>query len=141
MAGSEIAALKAELCAVGRWCAERRWVPATAGNFSFRDAESGRIFISASGLDKGAMTPGDLLEIDAQCRVLAGDGKPSAETKLHGVVYRDRPEVRAIFHAHSIWNTLLSDHYGALGEVPLEGYEVLKALSPVTTHEHLEKVP
>lgn len=130
-----------ELCAVGRWCAEQRWVPATAGNFSFRDAESGRIFITASGLDKGAITPEDLLEIDAECKVLAGEGKPSAETSLHGVIYRDRPAVRAIFHVHSIWNTLLSDRYARQGEVLLENYELLKALSLVATHEHLEKVP
>ena len=136
-----IDALKEELCAVGRWCAERGWVPATAGNFSFRDAETGRIFITASGLDKGAVRPEDLLEIDLACKVLAGSGKPSAETSLHGVVYRDRPQARAIFHVHSIWNTLLSDRYAAQGEVLLEGYELLKALSLVATHEHLEKVP
>lgn len=142
MDGTErIDALKDELCAVGRWCAGRGWVPATAGNFSLRDAESRRIFITASGLDKGAIVPGDLLEIDEVARVIAGEGKPSAETKLHGVVYRDRPQVRAIFHVHSIWNTLLSDRYAAQGEVLLEGYELLKALSLVATHEHLEKVP
>ena len=129
------------LCAAGRWCAERGWVPATAGNFSFRDEASGRIFITASGLDKGAITPDDLLEIDAECKVLAGAGKPSAETRLHGVIYRDRPAAKAIFHVHSIWNTLLSDRYAAQGEVLLEGYELLKALTLVATHEHLEKVP
>jgi methylthioribulose-1-phosphate dehydratase len=73
--------------------------------------------------------------------VLAGKGKPSAETNLHGVVYRDRPAVRAIFHVHSVWNTLLSDRYARQGEVLLENYELLKALSLVATHEHLEKVP
>jgi methylthioribulose-1-phosphate dehydratase len=136
-----ISTLKEDLSAVGRWCAARGWVPATAGNFSFRDEKSGRIFITASGLDKGAITPEDLLEIDADCKVLAGKGKPSAETGLHGVIYRDRPAAKAIFHVHSIWNTLLSDRYATQGEVLLEGYELLKALSLVATHEHLEKVP
>lgn len=136
-----ISTLKEELCAVGRWCAERGWVPATAGNFSFRDAESGRIFITPSGLDKGAVAPEDLLEINANCKVLAGKGKPSAETSLHGVIYRDRPAAKAIFHVHSVWNTLLSDRYAAQGVVLLEGYELLKALSLVATHTHLEKVP
>src|ERR1700761_3319854 len=91
-----IGSLKEELCAAGRWCSERRWVPATAGNFSFRDAESGRILITASGLDKGAISPADLLEIDVDCKVLAGRGKPSAETGLHGVIYRDRSAAQAI---------------------------------------------
>jgi methylthioribulose-1-phosphate dehydratase len=130
-----------ELCAAAKRCSERGWVPATAGNFSFRDAASGRILITASGLDKGAITPDDLLEIDAQCNVLAGAGKPSAETLLHGVVYRDRPGTGAIFHVHSIWNTLLSDRFAAAGAVPLEGYELLKAFSGVSTHEHVELVP
>ncbi len=133
-----------ELCAAAKRCSARGWVPATAGNFSFRDGESGRIFITASGLDKGAITPANLLEIDLQCSVLAGDGKPSAETLLHGVVYRDfgNSEVGAgaIFHVHTVWNTLLSDRFAG-GAVELEGYELLKALSGVGTHEHRELVP
>jgi len=128
------------LCAAARECAARRWVPATAGNFSFREA-TGRIFITRSGLDKGAITPADLLEIDAGCRVLAGEGKPSAETALHGVLYRRFSEAGAIFHVHTIWNTLLSDRFAASGAVPLENYELLKALSGVETHEHRELVP
>ena len=122
-------------------CARRGWVPATAGNFSFRDLASGRIFITASGLDKGAIVPEDLLEIDVDCQVLAGDGKPSAETSLHGVIYRDCPGTGAIFHVHTIWNTLLSDRFAAGGAVSLEGYELLKALTGVETHEHRELVP
>jgi methylthioribulose-1-phosphate dehydratase len=134
------------LCGAAGECARRGWVPATAGNFSFRDAGGRRIFITASGLDKGAIAPVDLLEIDADCNVLAGAGKPSAETSLHGVIYRhdfgrDRAEVQAIFHVHSIWNTLLSDRFAAEGAVPLENYELLKALSGVATHAHRELVP
>jgi len=128
------------LCAAARECARRGWVPATAGNFSFRDP-SGRIFITRSGLDKGAIAPADLLEIDAECLVLAGEGKPSAETALHGVIYRRFPEAGAIFHVHTVWNTLLSDRFAAQGAVSLEHYELLKALSGVETHEHRELVP
>ena len=129
------------LCRAAHECARRGWVPATAGNFSFRDAASGRIFITASGLDKGAITPEDLLEIDLNCEVIAGTGKPSAETSLHGVIYRDRPGTGAIFHVHTIWNTLLSDRFASAGAVPLEDYELLKALTGVATHRHRELVP
>jgi len=129
------------LCGLAHACAGREWVPATAGNFSFRDGESGRIFITASGLDKGAVTPDDLLEIDLDCTVLAGAGKPSAETSLHGVIYRRFEEAGAIVHVHSVWNTLLSERFADAGAVPLEGYELLKALSGVATHEHRELVP
>jgi len=129
------------LCALAHECARRGWVPATAGNFSFRDTESGRIFITASGLDKGAIAPDDLLEIGLDCKVIAGDGMPSAETGLHEVIYRGRPGTGAIVHVHSIWNTLLSDRFAGAGAVPLAGYELLKALSGVSTHEHRELVP
>lgn len=129
------------LCALARWCAARGWVPATSGNFSVRDTAGGRIFISRSGLDKGQITTADLLELDGQGRVHGGDGNPSAETGLHLVIYRDRPDTQAIAHVHTIWNTLLSARFAAAGGVYIEGYELLKALSGVTTHAHRERVP
>ena len=129
------------LCATAQWCYARGWVPATSGNFSVRDAAAGRILISPSGLDKGQMTTVDLLETDMEGRVMNSGGKPSAETSLHAVVYRDRPEMGAILHVHTIWNTLLSARFAELGHVPLEGYELLKGLAGVTTHEYQERVP
>jgi methylthioribulose-1-phosphate dehydratase len=137
----ELLAQAESFCAAARECAPRGWVPATAGNFSFRDAAAGRVFITASGLDKGALKPDDLLEIDSEGEVVAGSGRPSAETSLHGVIYRDRPEAGAIFHVHTIWNTLLSDRFASAGAAPLENYELLKALSGVAKHEHRELVP
>jgi methylthioribulose-1-phosphate dehydratase len=74
-------------------------------------------------------------------RVVNSGGKPSAETSLHAVIYRDRPEMGAILHVHTIWNTLLSARFAELGHVPLEGYELLKGLAGVTTHEYQERVP
>jgi methylthioribulose-1-phosphate dehydratase len=100
-----------------------------------------RILITASGLDKGALTPDGLLEIDLEGRVLGGDGKPSAETELHLVLYKARPAVGAILHVHSVWNTLLSGFHEAAGFVAIGGYELLKGLSGVATHEHVEQVP
>lgn len=127
------------LCATARWCAARGWLPATSGNFSVRSAA--HIFITPSGLDKGTLQPANLLEIDLEGRPIAGSGRPSAETALHTVLYRERPQAAAILHVHSIWNTLLSGRFAAAGYVTLEGYELLKALAGVTTHAHLEQVP
>jgi methylthioribulose-1-phosphate dehydratase len=138
-ANAEIAAL----CATARWCYARGWVPATSGNFSVRpyaDA-SARVLITPSGLDKGTLQPTNLIEVDAEGQVVAGSGKPSAETALHLVLYKARPAARAIVHVHSVWNTLLSGQSAAEGFVSLEGYEILKGLSGVTTHAHLERVP
>jgi methylthioribulose-1-phosphate dehydratase len=100
-----------------------------------------QILITPTGLDKGTLTARDLLEIDSDGRTVAGEGKPSAETGLHTVIYRERPKADAILHVHTIWNTLLSGRFVEAGYVEIEGYELLKGLAGVSTHEHLEKVP
>jgi methylthioribulose-1-phosphate dehydratase len=127
------------LCATARWCYARGWVPATSGNFSMR--EGSRILITPSGLDKGILARGDLLEIDEEGRTVNGKGNPSAETGLHLVLYRARPDTRAIVHVHTVWNTLLSARYAREGHLVLEGYEILKGLSEVVSHEHVERIP
>ena len=109
------------LCATARWCYARGWVPATSGNFSVRDRAAERMLISPSGLDKGLMTTADLLETDMEGRAADNAKKPSAETALHVVIYRARPDAGAILHVHSIWNTLLSGRFAELGHVPLKG--------------------
>jgi methylthioribulose-1-phosphate dehydratase len=101
----------------------------------------GRILVTASGLDKGTLTPAGLLEVDIQGTVLTPGGKPSAETALHLVLYRERPDAGAILHVHTVWNTLISARFAPRGYVPIEGYEILKGLSGVTTHAHIERVP
>ena len=122
------------LCVTARWCYGRGWVPATSGNFSVRDRAAGRMLISPSGLDKGLMTTSDLLTTDMEGRVVDSTKKPSAETALHVVIYRARPDAGAILHVHSIWNTLLSGRFAESGHVLLRGYELLKGLSGVSTH-------
>jgi methylthioribulose-1-phosphate dehydratase len=136
------APLKAEmdqLCATAHACYARGWAPATSGNFSVRS--SSRIFITPTGLDKGMLTAADLLEIDLDGNAVGGHGRPSAETSLHTVIYRERTNARAILHVHSIWNTLLSGRFASSRYVFLRGYELLKGLSGVSTHEHTERVP
>ena len=129
------------LCATARWSYTRGWVPATSGNFSVCDRDIARMLISPSGLDKGTMTPEHLLLTDMEGRVLSSSARPSAETALHVVLYRERPQAAAILHVHSVWNTLLSARYVNIGYAPIEGYELLKGLGGVSTHEHRECVP
>lgn len=128
-----------DLCATARQCYTRGWVPATSGNFSVRWGS--RIYITATGLDKGMLRPEDLLEIGMDGAVFGGKGRPSAETNLHTVIYGERPNARAILHVHTVWNTLLSGKHEGDGFVALRGYELLKGLSNVATHEHEERVP
>jgi methylthioribulose-1-phosphate dehydratase len=129
------------LCETARWCYARGWVPATSGNFSVRDRGAARMLISPSGLDKGIMTKADLLEADLNGRTGHPTKKPSAETALHVVIYHDRPATYAILHVHTIWNTSLSGRFAEQGHVGLQGYELLKGLAGVATHEYEERVP
>ena len=143
----ELMNLAEELCRVAHKVAARGWVPATSGNFSVRNVATGHVLVTASGLDKSQLTPAGLLEVafdasgSGEYSVVAGNGKPSAETRIHGVLYHAFPQAGAIIHGHSIWNTLLSNRFLAEGAVTITGYELLKALSGVTTHEHIERIP
>jgi methylthioribulose-1-phosphate dehydratase len=129
------------LCATAQWCYARGWVPATSGNFSVRDRGTERMLISPSGLNKGVMTRADLLATDLDGRPAEPSKKTSAETGLHAVIYRRRPDAYAILHVHTVWNTLLSGRFAESGYVRLEGYELLKGLAGVSTHEYQERVP
>ena len=80
----------ATLCEIGREFYRRGWVFGTSGNFSTRLSESPlRLAITSSGLDKGSLTPSDILEIDSDATVLRGNGRPSAETRLHLVIVQE----------------------------------------------------
>ena len=130
-----------QLTAVGRRFHARGWVLGTSGNFSVVTCrEPLRLSITASSVDKGALEPSHIIDIDDQCAVHGGYGNPSAETLLHLEIARRR-SAGAILHTHSVWGTLLSDRHGLDGGVAIEGYEMLKGLDGVRTHEHREWVP
>jgi len=99
-----------------------------------------RLAITASGQDKGALLPGDFLEIDGQARVVRGAGRPSSEALLHLAIVR-KCGAGAVLHTHSVWSTLVSDLHAAEGGVGIEGFEMLKGLEGVSTHEHRHWLP
>lgn len=139
MTGFESAA--SALAELGRLAWSRGLVPGTSGNFSaVVQREPLRLAITRSGADKGALRTEDMLEIDAQGSVLRGAGSPSAETAIHLAIVRARG-AGAVAHTHSVWATRLSDTHAAAGELTIEGYEMVKGLSGVATHEHRERVP
>ena len=137
-----ITASTAELADAGREFYRRGWVLGTSGNFSMLLARKPlRICVTASGIEKGNLDETNFLELDDDAEILQGFGKPSAETLLHLTIYRFMPKARSILHTHSVWGTILSDHYFEQGAIEIEGYEMLKGLAGVKTHEHTEKVP
>jgi len=133
-------AIAEQLAEVGRICYARGWAFGTSGNFSAvvqRDPLT--LAITTSGVDKGLLEPGQIVAIDGGGRVLRGSGKPSAEATLHVAIARAR-RAGAVLHTHSVWSTILSDT-GADGSLAIDGYEMLKGLDGVHTHEHQERLP
>jgi len=129
------------LAQAGRAFYARGWALGTSGNFSaVLQREPLRLLITASGLDKAFLNAQYFLEIDEEGNVLRGSLSPSAESLLHVAVARVR-SVGAILHTHSVWSTLLSDVYAAEGGLVISGYEMLKGLEGVKTHEHREWLP
>ena len=117
------------------------WAPATSSNYSFRLPESPSIQISASGKDKGTFALSDLMEIDLQGQPISDSRKPSAETLLHTLIYSRLSGVHCVLHTHTVYNTVLSSCYAKAGKITLEGFEVLKGLAGIRTHETSLDVP
>ena len=140
--GTSLAVAAEALVEVAAGFHRRGWMLGTSGNLSVVLArEPLRLAITASGLDKGALGPEHILSVDADGRVLGGrPGKASDETRLHLTLVREAG-AGAVLHTHSVWGTILSDVYAKGGGLAIEGYEMLKGLAGVRTHEHREWVP
>ena len=70
----------------------------SGGNLSVRD-ENGDIWITPSGIDKGKLTAKDMMCIQSD-GTIAGPHKPSSEFPFHRAIYKLRPDLNAIVHAH-----------------------------------------
>lgn len=148
-----------DLAMIARGFYARGWLLGTSGNLSAvvrRDPLE--LAITASGVDKGQLIPKQILMIDENTRVLsehaAGDSpgfirssdknhtayKPSDETLLHIRIVKERG-AGAVLHTHSLWNTILSEVHAGERGIQIEGYEMLKGLEGVRTHQHSEWVP
>jgi methylthioribulose-1-phosphate dehydratase len=121
----------------------RGWVLGTSGNFSgVISREPLRLAITSRGSDKGKLTLAQFLEIDGAGNVVGENAgqQPSAETLLHLAIVRSR-NAGTVLHTHSVCSTVLSDMHALQGSIVLEGYEMLKGLEGVRTHQHKEYLP
>lgn len=112
------------------------WCPATSSNFSFR-ADDG-LFITPSGVDKSQLHISDLLFVDKHG---ACAGRPSAETPLHAMILRARPEVGAVLHTHSVNAMVLSLSDAPSGRITWHGFEIAKAIRGHRSHETVVELP
>jgi methylthioribulose-1-phosphate dehydratase len=122
---------------IGQDFHRRGWSLGTSSNYSIvLDRDPLRLLLTASGKDKGRLTPADFVVVDDSGKAIdPKHPKPSAETLLH-VVAAQHAGAGSVLHTHSVWSTLLSDRHYKQGGVTIEGFEMLKGLDGVRTHEH-----
>src|ERR1700693_3719150 len=127
---------------------ERGYVSSTDGNISLR-LDSWRILASPTCMGKGMMSPDDMVITDLEGRKLSGGRNPSSELAMHLLIYRLRPEINAVCHAHPpvatgyaaagipLNKALLCELVIALGWVPVARYgtpgtpELTAAIEPL----------
>ncbi|PPE73919.1 methylthioribulose 1-phosphate dehydratase [Solimonas fluminis] len=129
--------LSRALIGAGQLFHARGWVPATGGNFSARLSPE-RMLITASGCHKGELTEADFLVADLEGQPIGTCRKASYETLLHCQLYQHDPAIGGALHTHSVANTLLSRRYE---RIRLAGYELLKLLPGIKTHDAVVEVP
>ena len=130
---------------------ERGYIVACEGNLSVRLDEE-RMLTTPTCMNKGMLTPDDLVIIDLEGRHVAGERKASSELAMHLLFYRMRPDVQAICHAHpptatgfavagrALDQALLPEVIVGLGQIPLVKYgtpgtpELSAAIEPYVLH-------
>ena len=134
--------LTAGLAELARNFYDRGWMLGTSGNFSAVVSREPLVLaMSPSGADKGKLTTEQILLIDEHATVVSDHAsKPSAESPLHVRLAKEFG-AQSVLHTHSVWSTTLSDLHADRGGLAIEGYEMLKGLSGVQTHEHREWLP
>lgn len=127
--------IKKQMCEIGKRVYNRGMVAANDGNFSVK-LNDNEFLCTPTGVSKGFMTPEYICKIDATGKVIHAnkDFKPSSEIKMHLRVYKERPDVNAVVHAHPLYATsfaiagipltqpIMPEAVIALGCVPIAKY-------------------
>ncbi len=77
----------------------------TGGNISARDPKSGLVAITPSSMEYDTLVPSDVPILDVNGKVIEGEHRPSTETPMHTLIYRERSDVMAIVHNHAAFAT------------------------------------
>lgn len=125
--------LRQELTRYGKMLHSMGFVAATDGNLSVRLDEE-RVLVTPTCFSKGMMSPEDMVVVDLHGKKLSGTYNPSSEIAMHLTIYRMRPDVGAVVHAHpciatgfasagiALDDPLCSEIVITLGAVPLAPY-------------------
>ena len=136
-----------EIVRYGRMLHERGFVAAMDGNLSVR-LDRDRILVTPTCVSKGAMRAGDMVIVDGEGTRVAGKRNVTSEIGMHVLIYRMRPDIQAIVHAHpptatgfaaagmALTEPLVCEVVMGLGCIPLARYgtpgtsELAKTLEP-----------
>src|SRR6266480_2847227 len=125
--------LRADIVEVGRRMYARGYTASNDGNISVR-LDTDRLLMTPKSVCKGFMTPDMMCVTDLEGRKLQGDRDPSSEMLMHLEVYRQRPDVQAVVHAHPPTATgfavagipldraVLAEVLTTLGSIPIAEY-------------------
>ena len=127
--------IKKQICAIGKRIYDRGMVAANDGNISVK-LNDNEFLCTPTGVSKGFMTPEYICKVDKDGKVLQANAgfKPSSEIKMHMRVYKERPDVGAVVHAHPMYATgfaiagipltqpIMPEAVIALGCVPIAEY-------------------
>ena len=125
--------LRADIGEIGRRMYARGYTASNDGNVSVR-LGADRLLMTPKSVCKGFMTPDMMCITDLDGRKLQGDRDPSSEMLMHLEVYRQRPDVQAVVHAHPPTATgfavagipldraVLAEVLTTLGSIPIAEY-------------------
>ncbi len=125
--------IKKEICEVGHKVYALGFVAANDGNISVKVSDH-EYYCTPTGVSKGSLTPDMIIKVDENGNKLEGKLNPSSEIKMHMRVYKERPDVQAVVHAHPPVATaftvagveldqyILPEAVLTLGEVPTCAY-------------------
>lgn len=124
-----------DLTDTGRDFHRRGWSLGTSSNYSVVvSREPLTLLMTGSGFDKGRLQPEQFLLVDENAAAMGETTlKPSAEALLHTALAKQG--AGAVLHTHSVAATVLSEHFLKDSALHISGYEMLKGLSGITTHE------
>ncbi len=114
--------IKQEICEVGHRLYAHGFVAANDGNISVKLNEN-EFYCTPTGVSKGSLTPDMIIKIDAEGNKIEGTLNPSSEIKMHLRVFRERPDVNAVVHAHPPVATAFT-----VAGIPLDRYILPEAV-------------
>lgn len=91
--------IKQDIVEVGRRIYQQGFVASNDGNISVR-LNAHEVLTTPTGVSKGFMTPDMIIKVNLNGEVISGRLQPSSELKMHLDVYKNRPDVRSVVHAH-----------------------------------------